>query len=56
MGLQSTVLDTHVFLFGLSKIVGKRGGVVLVDLGGDFIEASDEGVLDPVHDELGTQN
>ena len=47
---------THVFLFRRGEVVGQTDGVVLVDLGGDGVEPGDEGVLDPVHEELGSQD
>ena len=47
---------THVFLLGGGEVVGERDGVVLVDLGRDFVEARDKGVLQPVHEELGAQH
>ena len=46
----------HVFLLGGGEVVRERDGVVLVDLGGDLVEARDEGVLQPVHEELGPQH
>ena len=45
-----------MFLLGGGQVVGERDGVVLVDLGGDGVEPGDEGVLDPVHEELGSQD
>ena len=41
-----------MFLLGGGEVVGERDGVVLVDLGRDLVEARDERVLQPVHEEL----
>ena len=49
-------MPPHVFLLGGCEVVCEGDGVVLVDLGGDLVEARDEGVLQPVHEELGPQH
>lgn len=43
-------------MFSLRQIEGQGRSVILVDLGGDFVESGDEGVLDPVDEELSTQH
>ncbi len=45
-----------MFLFGGGQVVGQGDGVVFVDLGGHLVEPGDEGVLDPVDEELDEQN
>jgi hypothetical protein len=49
-------IPTYVFGFGLSKIVGERRGVVLVNIRGHFVKARDEGVLDPIDDKFHCQH
>ena len=43
-------------LFGEGQVVGEGRRVLLVDVGRDLVEARDEGVLGPVHDELRHQD
>ena len=45
-----------LLLLGLGQVVGQGDCVVLVDLGGDLVEAGDEGVLQPVHNNFGPQD
>lgn len=47
---------SHVFLLGLSEVIGQIGRVVLVDLGGHLVEPRDEGMLDPVDQKFGAQH
>ena len=43
-------------MFRLRQIESERRGVVLVDLCGHLVEPGDEGVLDPVDEELSAQH
>ncbi len=45
-----------LLLLGLCQIIGQRDGVILVDLGRDLVEAGNESVLEPVHDDLGPED
>ena len=45
-----------MFLLCLSQVVRQVDGVGLVDVCRDLVEAGDEGVLDPVHEELRAQH
>ena len=47
---------SHLIVFSLRQVERQGGGVVLVDLGRDLVEPGDEGVLDPVDEELAAQH
>ena len=50
------LFSAHVFLFAGDEVVGQRERVLAVDVGRDLVEARDEGVFHPVHEELGDQH
>ena len=43
-------------LLGECEVVGEGSGVLLVHVDGDLVEAGDERMLRPVHEELGDQH
>ena len=43
---------TYVFLLSLSQVIGQEDGVAFVDFCRNFIESSDESMLDPIHQEF----